>query len=87
MMQTCTAQCIMVSISQYKMDALCQVGSITFMSHIAVFLMANHFWYAAYAKSHTWHTTGHGLHNGIGQIVLQRWYDEYISRIVSTYDT
>ena len=71
-----------VGLIQHPADALRQVPGIAFRRHIAVPAVIDHLGYASDTESHTRHAARHGLHDGVGKIVLERGQHEDIGGIV-----
>ena len=44
--------------------------------------MVNHLGDTAYVESYTRNAASHGFHDGVGQVLFQRWSDEQVDSIV-----
>ena len=63
-------------------DSLCKIDTVAIIGHITILFMADHLGDAAHVETYAGCTSCHGLDDGVGQIVLQRWRDEEIDSIV-----
>ena len=82
-----TAESLVVGLLQYPTDATRQIFGIAVVCYIAVTLVVYLLWNAAHLESHAGYTTGHGFHDGVGQVLRERWQHEYVNGIVDIDDT
>ena len=75
-------QALRIGFEQRPSQSTGQIGTVARLSHIARFLMVDHFGNTAHVETHTGHTAGHRLHDGVGQVVFERGQHEHVGSII-----
>ena len=85
LLQTCLLQRRPVGLFEYPVDATRQVFGIAVVGYVAVLLMVYHLRYTSYPETDARHAARHRLHDGVREVIFERWQHEGICRIVDCH--